>query len=680
MIDNLLNNMLFSSIALTLLHFLWQGLVVAFILKILLTITSKQNSRTRYAFCSFAMMANLTLPIITFFLIYQPVEQVIKTNPEVINTSILGFSLLENKTELSSYLFPVLPYITFSWLTIISMLAFKLLIEIYKVRSLPNQQSQSAGTELNNRFKELAKIIGLKQTPSLKVSFAVDVPMAIGWLKPVVLLPASMVTGLTPAQLDMLLLHELAHIKRYDYLVNLVQSLVELLLFFHPIVYWVSKQMRVEREYCSDDIAITHCGNPVAYAHTLADTATICQKHRHGIPSMAMAASGGDLKERVLRIVHHHNCTTNVNDSKWLASIVFILGIITISSNELIKLSHLDIDTNNAFFHPVELNNEPSTQNENTAQKIALIPEQKSLTLNKSSLSNTVDSPTTDKTNQQANVQIIEHQQVAISTKLPITEKVLSTTANASSKQLAQEPTKQVTQPSTYVNQTLSSQAKISQAVSTNIAVNKTDNTRLKTATNPSVINATPNIALASIDELNKKVEQETALIKEQHLKSLDNTYAPLESSNTPLNPYQPELAQLVSEPIYDNSFDKFETNSQALQVDNLLTAPQYINVESETINNSPQITPAKAISITDPRYPTSAQRHKIELDLLVNFSIDVNGKVTNIEIEKKNRSYQFRSSILSAMRKWQFKPAQRDGQAIETQMSKIFSFNFNNA
>ncbi len=85
--------------------------------------------------------------------------------------------------------------------------------------------------------------------------------------------------------------------------------------------------MRNEREYCSDDIAVQHCGNAIAYAHTLADTASLCTKtHNHTIPNMAMAASGGDLKQRVIRLVDHH-CAPSNNISKWFASatIIFFL-------------------------------------------------------------------------------------------------------------------------------------------------------------------------------------------------------------------------------------------------------------------------------------------------------------------------------------------------------------------
>ena len=184
--------------------------------------------------------------------------------------------------------------------------------------------------------------------------------MAIGWLKPVVLIPFSMVSGLTPQQLDMLLLHELAHIRRHDYLVNFLQTLVETLLFFHPTVRWVSKQMRNEREYCSDDIAVQHGSSAIAYAHTLADTASLCQKHRHhAIPSMAMAASGGDLKQRVVRLLENQpHCSQTTDSGKWLASFTILLAIIFGFSQNSLTLPIIDLQSGSiSLSHsPIELN------------------------------------------------------------------------------------------------------------------------------------------------------------------------------------------------------------------------------------------------------------------------------------------------------------------------------------
>ncbi|HBY84714.1 MAG TPA: peptidase M56, partial [Colwellia sp.] len=342
MLEQLFNSPFLYSLSLTLVHFLWQGLLVAFILKSLLSIIEKNKSKLRYTLATLAMLSNALLAVLTFTMVYPDTNAGINSYlgpiplTSLVNELTQQNALLTYQELLPSILAYSLPYISLLWLATIVILASKLLIEIRNVNNLPLHSSISPSLALSKRFEELAKQIKLTKTPKLLISLKAEVPMAIGWLKPVVLLPASMVTGLNSAQLEMLILHELAHIRRHDYLVNFLQTLIELLFFFHPGVHWIGKQMRNEREYCSDDIAVQHCGDAIAYAHTLTDTASLCAKnHFHTIPTMAMAASGGDLKERVLRLVDHHCAPTN-NTSKWLAAVSLLLALALLSVNQLL--------------------------------------------------------------------------------------------------------------------------------------------------------------------------------------------------------------------------------------------------------------------------------------------------------------------------------------------------------
>ena len=370
MLEHLFNSSFLYSLSLTLLHFLWQGMLVALVLKSALLIFSDKKPQLRYALSALAMLTNLLLPIITFGIIYRTELAFASANASAYSLTSLMQELQQPDSffsyqGLSELLPSFLPYIALLWLATITLLAGKLLIEIYSVNKLPQQGSIEPNPQLLARFNELAKQINLTNTPKLLISLKVDVPMAIGWLKPVVLIPATMISGLNSAQLEMLILHELAHIRRHDYLVNFLQTFVEILLFFHPAVLWVSKQMRNEREYCSDDIAVQHCGDAIAYAHTLADTASLCTKanHHHTIPSMAMAASGGDLKQRVIRLVDHH-CAPQNNISKWFASATIIFSVLLLSSKQLLTMPLLDLWHNET---PFKANNNASTEDASQA-------------------------------------------------------------------------------------------------------------------------------------------------------------------------------------------------------------------------------------------------------------------------------------------------------------------------
>ena len=124
-------------------------------------------------------------------------------------------------------------------------------------------------------------------------------PTVVGWLRPAILLPVAALASLSPAQVEAILAHELAHIRRHDYAVNVLQTIAETLLFYHPAVWWLSKRIRAEREHCCDDIAVAVCGDPVSYAQALAELET----WRTGSTTMAMAATGGALLDRGRRIL-----------------------------------------------------------------------------------------------------------------------------------------------------------------------------------------------------------------------------------------------------------------------------------------------------------------------------------------------------------------------------------------
>src|SRR5690606_19858334 len=112
--------------------------------------------------------------------------------------------------------------------------------------------------------------LGLKERIQLLESVKVNLPLTIGWLKPVILFPAGMLSGMPADQLEAIMAHELAHIQRRDYLFNIVQNAIEILFFFHPAVWAISHRIRVERENCCDDIALRHCQSKLALANALA--------------------------------------------------------------------------------------------------------------------------------------------------------------------------------------------------------------------------------------------------------------------------------------------------------------------------------------------------------------------------------------------------------------------------
>jgi len=157
------------------------------------------------------------------------------------------------------------------WLMGVALLTVRLLAGWMWVQKLRSRGTSLAPEMWDQTVARLARRLHISRPIRLAQSALVEVPTVIGWLRPVVLVPGSALAGMAPYQLEAILAHELAHIRRHDYLVNLLQTLVETLLFYHPAVWWLSHRIRVERENCCDDLAVSLCGDPYAYAKALAD-------------------------------------------------------------------------------------------------------------------------------------------------------------------------------------------------------------------------------------------------------------------------------------------------------------------------------------------------------------------------------------------------------------------------
>jgi hypothetical protein len=152
-------------------------------------------------------------------------------------------------------------------------------------------------------FRRIASALGLRRPVLLRISSSIAGPVTVGALRALVLLPLSAATSLSPDQLEVVLAHELAHVRRADFFWNLVQTVVETLFFFHPAVWWVGSRIRHERELCCDDVALSVCPNPVVYANALFEL----EQQRRRTSQLAMALDGHQpartLRMRITRIL-----------------------------------------------------------------------------------------------------------------------------------------------------------------------------------------------------------------------------------------------------------------------------------------------------------------------------------------------------------------------------------------
>ncbi len=217
-----------------------------------------------------------------------------------------------------------LPSIVLLWMAGVGLLSVRLATGWTAIRRLRAASWELDDPNWAERFARLREGLGISPAVRLMVSASATVPLVVGWIKPIVLLPAGMLTGLTVSQVEALLVHELAHIHRHDYLLNLAQTVIETLFFYHPAVWWVSQQIRKEREHCCDDIAATACGT-LDYAQALASLAELRQIGA----SLGLAVNGAPLIERIRRLAGVE--TAPRRTAGWVAlAALIVLGIIAL--------------------------------------------------------------------------------------------------------------------------------------------------------------------------------------------------------------------------------------------------------------------------------------------------------------------------------------------------------------
>ena len=192
----------------------------------------------------------------------------------------------------------ILPWIVLLWALGCGWGAFQLLVDWSSSRRLLDEPHSPLPKELTLRFRHLAQRIGIRRAVRLGESILVEVPSVIGWLKPLILVPVGAFTGLNASQVDAILAHELAHVLRNDFPIALLQSISEIVFFYHPAIYAINDQINLERENACDDIAVDITGDPIGFAEALA------KLEEARAPRLALAATGrSHLLIRVRRLL-----------------------------------------------------------------------------------------------------------------------------------------------------------------------------------------------------------------------------------------------------------------------------------------------------------------------------------------------------------------------------------------
>ena len=292
--------MLLNVTAWTLIHFLWQGAIITIVFALADVFSRRASARLRYGIAALAMLMMLTCAGTTFFHLANasgPVGTaplIILTTPTDPTAPVLALTAAPQSIPRN-----YLPWLVYFWIAGVTALSLRLIARWVLLERCRRQGIRILESDWQEKARRIARRLQLRQAVRLYESAIADVPAVIGWIRPIILLPVSALTQLSPAQIEALLAHELAHVRRHDYLINLLQSCVETLFFYHPGVWWIGRRMREERENCCDDLAVMACGDPLMYARALADL----EQLRSNLPALAMAANGGHLLNRIQRLI-----------------------------------------------------------------------------------------------------------------------------------------------------------------------------------------------------------------------------------------------------------------------------------------------------------------------------------------------------------------------------------------
>ncbi len=343
----------------TLLHSLWQSSALALALAGSLKISQRDSANRAYAISCTALLSMILCPCITFlWLRFGADPPSIPATVVLSHAGPLSLSGAEIPGHWSICKWLIVSadhrmrVISLFWSVGVLLFLGRLLFGFVGAKRLQRRRGGTVPERLQRAACRLIARLEITCPIRLTASAATTTPVVVGWLKPEILFPTGLLSTVAPEHLEAVLAHELAHIRRQDYLVNTIQMVIEALLFFHPGVWWVSKQIRREREHCCDDLAVTVSGSVLIYAKALV---TLEEQRSPAQPQLLLGASGGHLAMRITRLFKQKLATPARGNLLALAAIAVLtllaLGILSPFAAEQVRAQTAEIPLNAAVPH-----------------------------------------------------------------------------------------------------------------------------------------------------------------------------------------------------------------------------------------------------------------------------------------------------------------------------------------
>ncbi len=315
-IDAEMMRMILTALGSAVIHSIWQGILIGVVAWVALRLMRSRSPQARYVVSCVSMGV--------FFMCFVAAFTVSIVNQSTDAGAVVIANSAEHIPSLTDRWFPVLAVF---WLTGAAFMQLRLMRHWIGVRRLKHVGFSPVTPEWQQVFESLCKDLKIRSTVRLVQSSIAEVPMVVGWFSPMVLVPIAAFTALTEEQLRSILAHELAHIRRHDYLINCAQRMIESILFFHPVVWWLSRCATVEREFCCDDVAVHATHDALTYSRALLQL----DIQRNPSHQLANAATGGSLMNRIKRMVGATDISTTKQTrtrTEWVCASLLTGGLI----------------------------------------------------------------------------------------------------------------------------------------------------------------------------------------------------------------------------------------------------------------------------------------------------------------------------------------------------------------
>ncbi len=643
-------SVMINALGWTFLHAMWQGALVGLLFVLSRSVLGSASPAIRHANALTWLVLFVSLPLFTFVALLATSTGASAVS--VVPAMLPAIHIAQWPAESPGFFPGMLSLVGCLWLSGIIVLSVRLFGE-WRTLERHTCSGSRPIPQLEESFAELRQAMRVHIPVRLVEAVNATVPMVVGFIRPVIVLPSSALLGLTPRELELIIAHELGHLRRKDHLINYLLIVAETLLFFHPVVYTLTRTIRHERELCCDDLVITTFNERVCYAHALSKLEIMRGSESVSSTSLRLAAADGPLVTRIARMV------SGRTHRRWgvmpAAMLPFVAAAFAFSGFHLAHLASGQKDDRKTL---------PASASPESGERSA------------SNVQNVGDDPVEEVQLHPVDIGDYPRRRVAASAVSRITLALTQTDA--------QQPLGAIERGETVSRSARRAPDAGSISAGGRSATHRPENELTLTATE------TGNAARQSQNPLAPRYAANTGVRAVPSAMnadggSLNQSHAPAESGSEHTTPAGIGGVKVAYIPT--------ETNVQYPPFSRQAGLPSLPSYRPELSNSGAELMAEEVVKLSNidegdlvetggalihrvtPRYPTRARSRGLIDKVIVSIDVDANGKVNSVSVINRDSRPMFQRSVMRAVTQWQFEPLLRNGVPVERTVEQSFDF-----